>query len=285
MFLSFNSFFLFWLFMEINIVLFLLLMWINSKTRFYHLLFYFLIQSFGSLMVLILRMTCVFSTERLVSLIFFIIIFLKMGVFPFYEWVIITSFFLNDKIICLLLRFQKFPLFVLLFNSFNSSLILFFLANLVFGRLMVLSCSRMATMVIFSSIYSTFWFFCSLRVGYIMLLFFMTQYIFLVWSLFQIKPLSQDKGILSIFVGFFLIGIPPFFFFFLKYHSLVHLYSDLGMLSLIALWSGTYLTFMGYIKFFMKRFLQERSFFSPPRKRKVVNVIISMFLFGGLFVL
>ena len=283
MFISFNSIFLFWLFLELNMVIFLLLIRLYRKTRLYHLFFYFLIQSFSSVLMLFFTFNSFFSLESFIVPFFTLIVFLKIGTFPFYEWVISTSKFLNDKIICLLLRFQKFPLFLLLFYLFDPNLILILIVNIVFGRAMVYFSSNLISLIIFSSVYSTFWFFSRSRVDYVALLFFITQYIFLIWWLFQTRLLSMEKSIILVFTGFFLIGMPPFFLFFLKYNSILYLVSDLSIFLLIVIWLRTFVSFMGYIKFFIKGFLRAHRLYT----RRLGHLLLSLFLFisGSLFIL
>lgn len=283
LFISFNSIFLFWLFLELNMVIFILFMWFYRNNSFTHLMFYFLIQSFASLLILIFCLDSFNSLEKLTFFIFPIMVFLKMGVYPFHEWVISSSNYLDDKIICLLLTLQKFPLFILVFYFFDYKLILFLSANLIFGRLIVYFCSRLGSIIIFSSIYSTFWFFSRLGVGYNFLLLFLIQYIILLWSLYQIDSLSEEKNVVFIYSGFFLIGIPPFFFFFLKYYSILFLCADLGMLVIILVWFSSFVSFIGYVKFLIKGLLHNWGvyFFKVGDN---LNLIILFFLSGILFI-
>lgn len=78
---SLRNFFIFWLFIEILILLFIGISYTLFSHSYTHLILYFLFQTLGSFSILV---TYLFSIKYLL----YTSLFLKLGIFPFFSWYI-----------------------------------------------------------------------------------------------------------------------------------------------------------------------------------------------------
>lgn len=278
-FFSFSSFLLFWIFLELNLVLYLLVISFRSSINgrnYYQLLFYFMIQSLGSIVFLTIVFISFFSFESHIQFLAVLSVILKIGVYPFYSWVLGISSWISSYLIGLLLRMQKIPLFFLMFNFNSHWLLILLCVNLIFGSLIILKSKFITSIIIFSSIYRTFWFFCCRILDYKAFIIFLIQYLFLVYWLLKENSLSPQRNIYLIFISMFLIGIPPLSFFFFKFYSIRLILLEFSYYLFFILWLSTFVSFVGYLTFFFKSFVVNFNLYKEINKSHLL-----IFLFGS----
>ena len=221
--ISLDNIYLFWLYIEILILLFIGISFSIFSNSFTQLILYFLIQTIASFRVL------VFYSLSIYYLVF-IALFLKLGMFPFISWYINVLFRFPSFILFLAITFHKLPplfLFVILYSSYYHNFIFVsILFSIIVGGLYILAVLDLRYLLIVSSIANNrflliglisgnnFIFFCFYRM-YVLNIFFILKTIG-----YYLKPLffSRDKTrnvFLLMLLLFNIASLPPFPIFFL----------------------------------------------------------------------
>ena len=101
--------FIMWVWLELNTIVFLLLIYRNRIYGQIELIVkYFLVQSLSSAIFLYRILFLILRYEELrVKIIFFLSILIKLGIFPFHLWVLNIRKMLDWQILFILLTFQK----------------------------------------------------------------------------------------------------------------------------------------------------------------------------------
>ena len=99
---SVSNFFLFWLFIEILILLFIGISYTLFTHRYTQLILYFLFQTLGSFFVLVIY---IFSIKYLL----FFSLFLKLGIFPFFSWYVNVLYRFPSFLLFLARTLHKLP--------------------------------------------------------------------------------------------------------------------------------------------------------------------------------
>lgn len=284
LFLSFNSLFYFWLFLEINMFAYILLilfsdLFFNSGFNFNQCLFYFIIQSIGSMLFLL----CFLLTQELYLDFFLVLsIFFKLGLSPFHFWFYKLIYFLPLVGVVFLLTFQKLPLFFLLSEFSNlffwSGLIL----NLVVGGFFLYFSNRVMELLASSSIYITFWLLLFYLINFSFFFFFILIYFFYIFLFLRGVFFSHKlikKNVVSSIV--FLMGLPPFLLFFFKFYGVLFVRTELNFLFWV-LWIFTFLPVVCYFKFFLSYFEDFKLLYLSD-KSSVVRSNLKNFFFIRIF--
>ena len=227
--ISLDNIYLFWLYIEILILLFIGISFSIFSNSFTQLILYFLIQTIASFRVL------VFYSLSIYYLVF-IALFLKLGMFPFISWYINVLFRFPSFILFLAITFHKLPplfLFVILYSSYYHNFIFVsILFSIIVGGLYILAVLDLRYLLIVSSIANNrflliglisgnnFIFFCFYRM-YVLNIFFILKTIG-----YYLKPLffSRDKTrnvFLLMLLLFNIASLPPFPIFFLKFYLIL----------------------------------------------------------------
>ena len=117
---SINSFYIFWLFMEILILLFIGVAYTVFTHSYTQLMLYFLFQTIGSFSILVIYL---FSFKTLL----FFRLFFKLGIFPFFSWYINVLYRFPSSLLFLARTFHKLPpiyIFYLIIDIESLSLLL-----------------------------------------------------------------------------------------------------------------------------------------------------------------
>lgn len=285
---------LFWLLIELNLLLFIFLCYGSLVIRFLlnsRLLFYFLIQcsaSFIFLLCSIIENYCSFSS-LVVSILLIASIFFKMGLWPLHFWV--YKFVSSGSVVrtFLVLTIQKLPFLLLIFRG-NWSVVTFLIVISRIGSVFLIW-NRVAflSLLVSSSIYTTFWFFSMITHS---LYFFFTFY--LVYRLFTFygctfKDINffelRESGIVATFIIFmiFLLGLPPLSFFLFKFFS-VHIYlTYFSFVFLLLSWVLTFGSIIRYFKFFLNFFFISLKSFKIPNSSSLKFTILTTFFFFFFF--
>ena len=204
-----------WLLMEIMFIYFLLIS-LTYENKSIGLVVYFFFQSFMSLLIFI---SIFFIFEKII----FLLLSAKLGLFPFFYWMVVVSVKVGFITNIFVLRFQKVAIFWLIWLlinvSFSFLLILVYLRMffVIFSLLLV---SDLWIVLIYSSISNTGMLIISVygRIYFFVVFLYLFIVFFIVWILSK-----SDSYIELIFVVFFFLVIPPFVLFFMKFYVILSL--------------------------------------------------------------
>nr|YP_009228532.1 NADH dehydrogenase subunit 2 [Epitrimerus sabinae]ALK03795.1 NADH dehydrogenase subunit 2 [Epitrimerus sabinae] len=294
-FINCNSMFLFWIMLELNLLLFVLILTCAENEGLdkfkMESLNYFIIQSFGSILFLVsfsMGDSILFSINEGILVTSLLI---KLALYPTSFWVYLMSNKLNYFCFWLLLSIQKLPLMIYLF-SLDSNMVLFVLSlNVVMGCAYLIVSLDFRQVLISSSIYFTFWFFLSYGVSFSFYLLFYFIYT-IMFSLFlfsykdpnRILNISSDSIMVFLFI-LFLLGLPPMPLFFMKLWSCDLFLLAWGVPFFLFIFFFTFLSLIGYFKFFFWAFLKFKDLNSESLEKKKISFILTVmsFLFLASF--
>lgn len=290
-----NTLFSFWVLIELNLLFFLVIVYLfqGKDLEFFSFrLFYFLIQSLGSILfllsILLQRMSFNFSFELI--LIFSLI--LKMGLYPGTFWVFQMGCFFNFRTIYYLLVFQKIPLFILLFTLSPLFLELVLIFSFIYGSLYLFFSTSLIDVFISSSIASTFWvfyLFSSRPNSFFIFLFFYSLILFLFFFLRSKSPegICNSRifnSLLLVLIFIFLCGLPPISLFFFKIELIYFLIFSYNLIGAFFIFSFRFVSLFGYLSFFFKNFFfLEFLYCNNDFSFKKISFLIGMFLSSIFF--
>lgn len=213
--LSLSNVYIIWLLIELLFLFFLLIV-INNERKNVGLIIYFFFQSVASL---ILFIVLVFSFEKLI----FLLLTAKLGLFPFFYWIVVVRVKVGLTGNLFILRLQKirvFWLFWLLLNSSFSFLYIFVYRRIFFVVVNLLLISDLWLLIVYSSIANT---------GMILLRVYGSHYIVIVFLYLRViariiySVIKVDRYIELLLIIFFFIVIPPFLLFFIKLYVILRI--------------------------------------------------------------
>lgn len=254
LFLNCNRLFTIWMLLELNTLMFSLLI-LRYKEDINTIMYYFLLQSLGSFAFLV-------SLINLVNPFFSSILIAgamvaKAGIFPLSFWFYKVSKVLRNNSFIFLLTIQKIPSFIIIFSNRRKIFLYMFVLNLILGSLFLFFRKEMKDCLVSSSIYITYWnfiiFTCSTYIFYFFYLAYRSTIYFglKLSSYFSIFQQSYSvTGVLLLM--FFLIGLPPFRIFFLKFYFLRFACHLLRWVHLTLIWVFSFLCIIGYFNLFFK---------------------------------
>lgn len=213
--LSLVNIYTIWLIMELIFLYFLLLRVVKDEKR-DGLVLYFFFQSIVSLLLFI---TISFSLNKFL----FILLCAKLGIFPFFYWIVIVSVKVGYFVNMFVLGLQKFSVFWIIWLRLDVDVVFvyfFVYLSVFFVVVSLLIVSDLWLLLVYSSIGNT----AIIVLGvygsqYLVLVFlYLSVVFFIIVCLFKISSFSD----LMILVFFFLV-IPPFFLFFIKFFLVISL--------------------------------------------------------------
>lgn len=204
-----------WLLIELMFLFFFIIVLSRESKRFGLVIYYF----FQSVMSLILFIAIFFLLDKFV----FLVLLAKLGLFPFFYWVVVVSVKVGFQANMFVLSFQKVGVFWMVWLVMNCSLslvyflvysrIFFVIINLVIVRDLWLS-------IVYSSIANT---------GMILISVVGSQYVCLIMLylgvIFSIIYLARkvDSYMEFMLLVFLFLVIPPFILFFIKFYVILSL--------------------------------------------------------------
>lgn len=213
--LSLSNVYVIWLIIELMFLFFLLLV-INLESKSIGLIIYFFFQSVLSLLLFIVIF---FSFDKLI----FLLLSAKLGLFPFFYWIVVVSVKVGLIGNLFILSFQKISIFWLIWLLLNVNLSLIYLLvylRIFFVIVRLLLISDLWLLIVYSSIANT---------GMIILSVYGRNYIYVVFLYLLVIAMiiyfikNSDSYIELLFVVFFFIVVPPFLLFFIKFYIILSL--------------------------------------------------------------
>lgn len=290
--IRFSSFFLFWLMLEINRLAFIYYSYASGNRAlakleyFQHGLFYFMIQSFFSVLLLLSLFS---SSDNSFSYInFFLVLFVllfKLSLFPMENWIIFISKYLRMSRVFLLLSFQKLPLITFITNIFREISFLLICFSSLFRCFSIIFCRNLLDLLLYSSIYGNFW----LIIFYIydvfyFLFFFFLFYCPILWLICKLcySSVSRITDFLVVLASLSFLGsIPPLLFFLLKFNLFSFMICKTSVLLLFFSWLVGFISLLGYFKFFCIFFFYQ---YNLMETKVFQNVYPFLLLFLRLFI-
>ncbi|YP_009159617.1 NADH dehydrogenase subunit 2 (mitochondrion) [Amblyomma americanum] len=238
-FISFSSssWFIFWLMMEMNLLLFIPILnnkkIINSNL----MITYFIIQSFSSSLFFFSSLNFLILESVLFKSIMNVSMMIKLALIPFHFWLTSLSEMINFPSLFMLLTMQKLiPLFVLT-NFLMKFMIFFILISSLLGSLLALNSKTFKKILIFSSISHQGWVLSLIFVKSNFWISYMLIYSILIYKIsFLLKKMNfnyimdffnlnknYSNKISLIFMMMSLGGMPPFLGFLIKLISIFFL--------------------------------------------------------------
>jgi len=224
--LTLNNFYLFWLYIEVAMLLFIGMSYTIFVHRYTQLILYFLMQTLASFGML------VFYTLDYFYL-FYFALFLKLGIFPFMSWYLNVLYRFPSFTLLLARTFHKLPplfLFRLVFTASHINfLIVSILLSLVIGGLFILTVLDLRYLLVVSSIANNSFLIIRLMsssiisFSFFFRIYFLTMLLVLLTLKGLIKPLIYPitkKYTITLFVIFLLLNLaslPPLPIFLAKF--------------------------------------------------------------------
>lgn len=211
--LSLANVYVIWLIIEI-LFIFLLLIVINKEIKNVGLIIYFFFQSVASLLLFIV---IILRFNKLI----FLLLRAKLGLFPFFYWIVVVSIKIGLFGNIFILRLQKVRVLWLIWLLFNVSFS--FLYGIIYLRIffVVLSLTLIRDLwllLVYSSIANT---------GIILVRIYGSNYIIVMFLYLRVilriiyLLIKLDSYIELLLIVFFFIVIPPFILFFIKFYIVI----------------------------------------------------------------
>nr|YP_008999736.1 NADH dehydrogenase subunit 2 [Dermacentor nitens]AGH19693.1 NADH dehydrogenase subunit 2 [Dermacentor nitens] len=228
--ISSNSWFVFWLSMEMNLMSFIPIMNNNTIKNCYSMVVYFIIQSFSSSLFFFSSFQY-FLNSSLIFLSFInLAILIKLAMMPFHFWIMMIANSVNFNALFMLLSFQKMiPLFIIS-KFFYSPLITLVVISTLMSSISALNLKQINKLLILSSISHQGWMICLIAkkinfwitylIMYSMILFpiinLTTRYKMNYMEMSNMSKMNINEKLLFISKFMSLGGMPPFLGFFMK---------------------------------------------------------------------
>nr|UXD79095.1 NADH dehydrogenase subunit 2 [Haemaphysalis qinghaiensis] len=247
--ISSNHWFIYWIMMEMNMMMFIPIMKYNKLENCNSMITYFITQSFSSILFFMSASMICMNYSYFMEILINISILIKLAMIPFHFWLISISEMLDYNSFLIILTFQKIiPLFILfkmkteiymfvsILSLMLSSIMIFNLK--MFKKILIFtSISHLNWMIILMFISSNFW--ISYMIGYFlminsMLSFLKKNKIMSLNGLISNKFSINEK--ISIIISMMSLGgMPPFLGFVIKFISIMLIikYSIIVMMILI----------------------------------------------------
>uniref|UniRef100_UPI0030FEF0E9 NADH dehydrogenase subunit 2 n=1 Tax=Amblyomma breviscutatum TaxID=3134081 RepID=UPI0030FEF0E9 len=297
--LSSSYWFIYWLMMEMNLLMFLPIMNSKKKNNANCLVTYFVIQAFSS--TLFFFSSVCFSMLNLFFFEFMIMIsiMIKLAVIPFHFWLTSLSELINYSSLFMILTLQKIiPLFILMMNKLEM-MVLFALISSIFGSLLLFNLKSLKKILIFSSISHQGWLMILLAMNSNFWLSYMFIYSLLIYKISKIfeknnflltnsffkKKNSINEKISIATLMLSLGGMPPFTGFMMKFISILIIVNNSIYVVMILILSSIinifiYLRMINVNLFLNLIFLSKKTFYNYYKKSALLymNLFISIFI-------
>lgn len=263
---SVTNFFLFWLFIEILILLFIGVSYTLFTHRYTQLILYFLFQTLGSFCVLVIYLF------RIKYLLFFRLFF-KLGIFPFFSWYINVLYRFPSFLLLLARTFHKLPPMYIFFLVYNISeinfLIIFCAFTIIISSFYIFIIYDLRYLLIVSSIGNNRFLLLSVITNNLILflIFYLVYLLTIVLILIRFNNLTSHSysyriifSIFGLYIFILLLNLasfPPFPGFFTKFLVFIQCYyiypfSSIYLLIIIFL---NVLIIVSYVNVFFKYIL------------------------------
>lgn len=273
--LSSNSWFIYWLIIEINIISFIPLINNYKLKNLNAIITYFVVQAFSSSLFFLSAFQYNIIQIEFFLFLINISILIKLGMIPFHLWLISIREIINFNSILILLTIQKIIPLLIAEKFINNSLIPLFSISTFFASFLAIKHKLIKKILIFSSISHQGWILCLLVkklnfwIAYLILYFIIFFNIIRIFNKYKInffsdfikKKIKLEIKIKIIILIISLGGIPPFLGFFIKIVS-IYLLINLKLIFIFMLILSSLLNLFFYIRIIIPFFFINLKFFT-----------------------
>nr|UXG58605.1 NADH dehydrogenase subunit 2 [Dermacentor albipictus]UXG58631.1 NADH dehydrogenase subunit 2 [Dermacentor albipictus]UXG58696.1 NADH dehydrogenase subunit 2 [Dermacentor albipictus] len=228
--ISSNSWFVFWLSMEMNLMSFIPIMNNNMIKNCYSMVVYFIIQSFSSSLFFFSSFQYFLNSSLIFLSLINLALLIKLAMIPFHFWIMMIANSVNFNALFMLLSFQKMiPLFIIS-KFFYSPLIILIIISTLMSSITALNLKQINKLLILSSISHQGWMMCliakkinfwiSYLIMYSMILFpiinMTARYKMNYMEMSSMTKMNINEKLSYISNFMSLGGMPPFLGFFMK---------------------------------------------------------------------
>ena len=298
--IRFNSRFIIWLRLEINMLRFLPIISSGLNIELENSVKYFLIQRWASIIFLISYFFCSYFINS-IRILLILSIFIKLGISPFHTWFISILKTCSLYILMLLSSLQKIIPLIILNNVFFFFRIFYFciIITIIFLLIILSSVININKLLALSSLGNILWLISSNLLSLKLMILFLTIYVFLLMGIYlfynsfyynlfiQINRINFFDKIIIVLLFISLGGIPPLLGFLRKFLILkiIFIYENL-ILFLIIIFSSLVLLYhyMSRIYFFITFIPSLKTNFSTNNYSITKYFyLISVIIFNGIF--
>lgn len=286
--LSSNSWFIYWLIIEINIISFIPLINNYKLKNFNAIISYFVVQSFSSSLFFISAFQF-----NLLQLDFFLYlintsILIKLGIIPFHFWLISIRESLTFNTPLILLTIQKGIPLLIIEKFINSSLIPLFVTSSLISSILAIKYKLLKKILIFSSISHQGWILCLIIKKLNFWFSYLLLYFIIIFNIIEIcrkhklnyfsdflkKKIKPEIKIKIIILIISLAGIPPFLGFFIKIVS-IYLLIEINLIFIFILILSSLINLFFYIRISRSLLFINLKFFTWNNLIIKKNVLIN----------
>ena len=298
--IRFNSRFIIWLRLEINMLRFLPIISSGLNIELENSVKYFLIQRWASIIFLISYFFCSYFINS-IRILLILSIFIKLGISPFHTWFISILKTCSLYILMLLSSLQKIIPLIILNNVFFFFRIFYFciIMTIIFLVIILSSVININKLLALSSLGNILWLISSNLLSLKLMILFLTIYVFLLMGIYlfynsfyynlfiQINRINFFDKIIIVLLFISLGGMPPLLGFLRKFLILkiIFIYENL-ILFLIIIFSSLVLLYhyMSRIYFFITFIPSLKTNFSTNNYSITKYFyLISVTIFNGIF--
>jgi len=298
--IRFNSRFIIWLRLEINMLRFLPIISSGLNIELENSVKYFLIQRWASIIFLISYFFCSYFINS-IRILLILSIFIKLGISPFHTWFISILKTCSLYILMLLSSLQKIIPLIILNNVFFFFRIFYFciIITIIFLLIILSSVININKLLALSSLGNILWLISSNLLSLKLMILFLTIYVFLLMGIYlfynsfyynlfiQINRINFFDKIIIVLLFISLGGMPPLLGFLRKFLILkiIFIYENL-ILFLIIIFSSLVLLYhyMSRIYFFITFIPSLKTNFSTNNYSITKYFyLISVIIFNGIF--
>ena len=298
--IRFNSRFIIWLRLEINMLRFLPIISSGLNIELENSVKYFLIQRWASIIFLISYFFCSYFINS-IRILLILSIFIKLGISPFHTWFISILKTCSLYILMLLSSLQKIIPLIILNNVFFFFRTFYFciIITIIFLVIILSSVININKLLALSSLGNILWLISSNLLSLKLMILFLTIYVFLLMGIYlfynsfyynlfiQINRINFFDKIIIVLLFISLGGMPPLLGFLRKFLILkiIFIYENL-ILFLIIIFSSLVLLYhyMSRIYFFITFMPSLKTNFSTNNYSITKYFyLISVIIFNGIF--
>uniref|UniRef100_A0AAT9FF22 NADH-ubiquinone oxidoreductase chain 2 n=1 Tax=Haemaphysalis megaspinosa TaxID=1155002 RepID=A0AAT9FF22_9ACAR len=247
--ISSNHWFIYWIMMEMNMMMFIPIMKQNKLENCNSMITYFIVQSFSSILFFMSSSMISMNYSYFMEILINISILIKLAMIPFHFWLISISEMLDYNSLLIILTIQKIiPLFILFKMKTEISLFISIL-SLVLSSVMIFNFKMLKKILIFSSISHLSWMIILMTISSNFWISYMIIYFLMINSIVNflkknkittISEMTSNKisinEKISIIISIMSLGgMPPFVGFMIKFIAIMLIikYSIIVMMILI----------------------------------------------------
>nr|YP_011003022.1 NADH dehydrogenase subunit 2 [Rhipicephalus bursa]WPR15187.1 NADH dehydrogenase subunit 2 [Rhipicephalus bursa] len=290
-FISFssNSWFIYWLMMEINMMSFIPLMNDYKLKNFNAMISYFVVQSFSSSLFFVSAFQYNLFQLELFSFLINASILIKLGMIPFHFWLISISETLTFNSILILLTIQKIIPLLIIEKFMNNLLVPLFTMSSLFASILAMKYKMLKKILIFSSISHQGWILCLIVKKLNFWLSYLLLYFIIIFNIIKIckknkinyffdflkKKMKPEIKMKMTMLMMSLAGMPPFIGFFMKIVS-IFLLMEMNLIFIFILILSSLINLFFYIRMISPLLFINLKFFTWNNLSIKKNILMNI---------